>query len=106
MEFVYENVTYITTPETARNSCKGCAFDHDDSQCNKACEIAKCGFNSVIWIKKEAEVKSKYEIAQEVLTEFSKQTNCHTLGEFIEWLGNVKDPEYVEYQRLKEKFEE
>lgn len=59
MEFVLENKTYQSVPDTD-NNCVGCCFYHPDlTACNITSEKFDCMRNSIKWIEKEQSLKQE-----------------------------------------------
>lgn len=96
-----------------KDCCRGCAFIYDDNNCDAL--LGSHGCEGIIWIKqevqskKEQSVKSSYDLTEitEAYREFiDNYTGSKQLPEFIkEYFERKMSPEYQEYLRLKQKYE-
>ena len=101
------------------NSCTGCAFrcDDDNYEALRNCKALydSHGCEGIIWIKQEVKpkqessIKSSYDLTEitEAYREFiDNYTGSKELPEFIKvYFERKMQPEYQEYLRLKQKYE-
>ena len=88
MDFVYDNKTYQSVPDHAKD-CTGCAFNKEDpTECELVNRDTDCGIFSVKWIEKEHTPSKE----QDVLSR--QEGGSHYKG------FNIEPVEYIQANKL------
>jgi hypothetical protein len=104
---------YETQPEIESNQCFGCIAETNTPLCIKLSSNIQCSANRIIWIKHKKDTSSldKNVTVEEVIAAAAIIFDLPGM-EFLDSINKIKevmrmnkDPEYKEYQRLKNKFE-
>lgn len=119
VNFEYKNKVYQRVEDTKGN-CFGCAFQKDNSSCGDINQLSltSCANNNSKFMlikdvnNKDKEADKKFTV-KEVLAAFYNHSEDDTASWFLEAIEGTQeklkqraDPEYVQYLKLKEKYED